>query len=205
MPKQCLTVGGDGQISDELALLAHERLMTKIRTTQPTARDSHVARKVRTIENSFPKSVKKAARDAFLMNAAEAIAIYRASKSTGPRLPRAAINLFTRIEKTATRWEAELSKWSVKLPELRQLRRAAERRAATHQRSRGQSSDPWRASLISDLHDAYVTARGGDPTVRGFQRVANSVLRAAGLPPVSKHDLSQVQAQRKPFEKYLAH
>ena len=86
---------------------------------------------------------------------------------------------------------------SVEFPELQRLFGTVQRRKALYQRARGRSSDSLRTSLICELDYAYVMARGGDPKVRGFQRVANSVLRAAKLPLVTKHDMARVQAQHE--------
>ena len=59
MPRRRLTVGSDDQINDEMALVAHERLMAKIRGTHVPPRDPNVARKARSIESSFPRASLK--------------------------------------------------------------------------------------------------------------------------------------------------
>jgi|HubBroStandDraft_1064217.scaffolds.fasta_scaffold38043_3 hypothetical protein len=173
------------------------------RTERSAPAANAIARKARTIESLFPQSVSEVKRKTFLKAAAKEIQAYQSLQTTGAPLPTEAIRVFTAIARTTKRWEAELAKWYVKLPDLRRLCSAALRKKAIYQRSRGRSADPLRASLILDLHEAYVTARGGDPTVRGFQAVANAVLRAANLPPVSKHDLAGIQAQVRPFTKCL--
>lgn len=79
-------------------------------------------------------------------------------------------------------------------------------------RAANRPNDRHRHGLISDLFDAYTTAREEDCAARkqdvlqarGFQTVANAVLRAAGISfTVTDHDLTTVRSKRKPFVAFV--
>jgi len=64
-------------------------------------------------------------------------------------------------------------------------------------------ADPHRHTLMTDLFDAYMTARGDDLQARGFQKTANAVLAAAGCDfIVTDHDLTTIRAQREAIAPY---
>jgi hypothetical protein len=56
-------------------------------------------------------------------------------------------------------------------------------------------TDAQRHSLIGDLYEAYMTARGDDPDLRGFKKTADSVLRAAALAPLAEHEQTFIRQQ----------
>jgi hypothetical protein len=64
--------------------------------------------------------------------------------------------------------------------------------------------DTHRHGLMSDLFDAYMTARDDDIQARGFKPTADAVLAVAGLSlEVTDHDLANLRAQRKPFADWV--
>lgn len=83
-------------------------------------------------------------------------------------------------------------------------------RATTEQRlpsaSAHRPSNSWRESLISDLYDAWMIAKGADDPdrARGFKKTADAVLTAAGLSTLTEREQRHLREQITAFSEVAA-
>lgn len=137
----------------------------------------------------------------FIAEAHAAILSFDAHKVSGVPVPPVTMALLRKIVRYTEHWQRRLerSKPPIRLEQLASLRVAAKKAVELYARPRGKTQNARRHALVADLYDAYTTAWPSRP--RGFQPVANAVLKEAALEPLGKHDLSALRKQIKTFTK----
>jgi hypothetical protein len=143
-----------------------------------------------------------------LGKARRVILLHREATPRGIRVSPAVIKLLGRIEQSAERWQNQLVRVGVHMPELRSVQQAAARKTRLYARGRGRPRDARRQGLIGELFQVYATAcrtpKESKTVARhGFQRVINLILKDAGLPPVTKHELAALQQQFQQFDSFI--
>lgn len=68
---------------------------------------------------------------------------------------------------------------------------------------RGRPADSLWHGFMGDLYEAFMTARGDNLALRGFEKIANLVLAVTGIPRrLTKHDNAARQSRIRPFTAY---
>jgi len=180
--------------------------MKNARVTGADARTHAVL--LRRITAAMPGKRSPRTLKAFVRAGRRVLVRHGEAAPSGKRLLPGALRLLGRIEQSAERWQSQLSRAGIYMPELRSVQQAAARKARMYARGRGRTRDAHRRGLIGELFQLYATAcptseESAAVALRGFQPVINLVLKDAGLPSVTKHELDALQRQLQQFDSFI--